>query len=90
MMLQVREIVHWGKDAYGRAFLPSTEADALKRYERAAKANVGRGEVPAFGSNGVTVYAQPVVVLGVVRGVDEAGDPCAFLITEGEADGGAA
>lgn len=84
--MRVREAVHWGKDAYGRALLPSTEAAALKRYLRAAASNGGRGDVPAYGSNGVTVYARPVVVLGLVRGVDEAGDPTVYLVTEEPAE----
>lgn len=81
--MEAREYVHWGKHGYGNG-LPRCEADALRRYVRATQTCDNRGDIPAFGSRGVSVFARPLVVLGLVRGVDEAGDPTVYLVTEGE------
>ena len=82
--MRVWEAVHWGKDGYGNGGLPRCEADALRRYVRATQTCDGRGDIPAFGSRGVSVFAHPLVVLGLVRGVDCDGEPTVYLVTEGE------
>ncbi len=78
--MNIQVYTHWGKDSY-RSKLPHTENEALLKYLKAAR-NKPRTPASSEGTNGVTIFRKPLMVLGLVRGLDEVGNSTFFVVVD--------
>jgi len=80
--MEVKTYAHWGAKGYQGTRLPRDEIQALEQYVKASAHKPRDGGFGIEGSRGVTIFRKPIVVRGIVRGIDENGNAIMYLISD--------